>query len=597
MDLKHSVLKKGVILISVLFSLYMFGETSIEAQTVKYLEESVYIKIDLMQIDQTMSTLTGEQIAAISKNIQFSGKAEIDFDFKDAIVVEDPGNIAYNGRDVFMENPAPPGTSSGWDMKTIYMYYSQFTDTMYVGIHMFTDTISGVKRTICGDADGDNDPGRTSEWLRKIQGTDTLDLRATEAIVLLIDTDVDGEADVAIGVNQFTEINAFAAYNWHGEKFKYPFDEENWGNRINNVNIILHAKPDSLNPDLEFKISNFSKLPDLKLDPSLVFKMLAFAGSDEDAGIGDDYIPGKKIPIPVDIYFSDFGDAPIPYPTLFENDGAYHDTSYNLYLGYKFDPDSNGYPSEQAIGDDITGIDDEDGVAENQLTLYEGTLPKIDIVVRNETQQKAYIVGWIDFNGNKKWEETEKAIENINVSGKVTLKFPLVLPGTVKTTFARFRVSTNLDSVNQPIGKAPDGEVEDYTVEIKRFRDFGDAPDDTNKLNDYPTLLLSNGAFHSFVPNEVEIKLGDKIDHESDGQPSTGAVDDDNYGIDDEDAFNSNLIYLIEGRVPNLIVPVVNHSDMTAKLNCWIDFNGNGAPGRWICRFRQNGNSRFLQID
>ena len=575
MNPRRSISHKSLILMAIIFFHVLSGITSSEAQTVKYSKESVFIKINLLPKGQLNSLAP-----AFSRDITFSGKAEKDFDFPETITVEDPGNIANEGRDVFIEDPpAPAGTSSGWDIKTIYFNYNQSADIMYVGFHIYTDPDYTGSRTICGDADCDNNPGRTSDWLRKMQGRDFPDLQETESIVLLIDTDNDGQAQVAIGINQstnLTNLKTFAAYKWNGTKFKYPSDPDFWGEKIGNVTVTLAANPDSINPDLEFTIYDFLKLPGVKTGPTLTFRILAFAGSDEDAGIGDDYIPDKTIADTLEFYFSDYGDAPLPYPTLFEDDGAYHDTTFNLYLGRQAaDADSNGMPTVLANGDDITKYDDEDGVASSQHIVYEGATPQINVFVTNRTNKTAYIAGWIDYNGNSIWEDTEKAAGSINGSGNVTLEFPQVPYDSVTTTYARFRVSTDPDSVVLPTGKAPDGEVEDYLFEIKRFRDFGDAPDNSTNPDDYPTLFKSNGAFHSFIPNTSWLSLGNKIDAEANGFQSQVANGDDINGIDDEDAFTSNVIELVEGDIPRIKIPVINNTGQVATISGWIDYNSN----------------------
>ena len=59
----------------------------------------------------------------------------------------------------------------------------------------------------------------------------------------------------------------------------------------------------------------------------------------------------------------DFGDAPDPtYPTLRVHDGASHAIDPGFHLGRSVDYESNGQPNSDATGDDIAGLDDENGV-------------------------------------------------------------------------------------------------------------------------------------------------------------------------------------------------------------------------------------------
>ena len=62
------------------------------------------------------------------------------------------------------------------------------------------------------------------------------------------------------------------------------------------------------------------------------------------------------------VFASDFGDAPLPYPTLLAEGGAEH-VAIGPVLGAQRDTEANGVHSVNADADDNTGIpDDEDGV-------------------------------------------------------------------------------------------------------------------------------------------------------------------------------------------------------------------------------------------
>jgi hypothetical protein len=60
----------------------------------------------------------------------------------------------------------------------------------------------------------------------------------------------------------------------------------------------------------------------------------------------------------------DFGDAPeeLGYPTLLSSNGARHVWDNETFLGEKIDFEEDGQPQADALGDDKTGLDDEDGV-------------------------------------------------------------------------------------------------------------------------------------------------------------------------------------------------------------------------------------------
>jgi hypothetical protein len=93
--------------------------------------------------------------------------------------------------------------------------------------------------------------------------------------------------------------------------------------------------------------------------------------------------------------------------------------------------------------------------------------------------------------------------------------------------------------------------------------DWGDAPDS------YSTLNASAGPSHVITA----LTLGPTIDPEPDGQPSVGAVDDDNNNTgspDDEDGVA--IPVLRENRLDNIVV----NASAPGLLDAWVDWNQNG---------------------
>jgi hypothetical protein len=163
----------------------------------------------------------------------------------------------------------------------------------------------------------------------------------------------------------------------------------------------------------------------------------------------------------------DYGDAPAPYPTLDDDNGARHEVIGDFFLGNPsvasshIDVDFDGSPSLLADGDDTDGNDDEDGV------VFNG--PLIGAVGGNVTvfaSASGFLDAWIDFNQDGDWDDLE---EQIFVRRAVTAganDLPVNVAGTAAAgdTYARFRLS----SVGglRPTGAAIDGEVEDHLVTI-----------------------------------------------------------------------------------------------------------------------------------
>jgi hypothetical protein len=92
--------------------------------------------------------------------------------------------------------------------------------------------------------------------------------------------------------------------------------------------------------------------------------------------------------------------------------------------------------------------------------------------------------------------------------------------------------------------------------------DFGDAP------SSYGTTLANNGPRHLISSG---IHLGDAIDSETDGKPSSDATGDDSSRTDDEDGvvFTSTLS-------PGEPASVEVTASAQGYLNAWMDFDGDG---------------------
>lgn len=260
----------------------------------------------------------------------------------------------------------------------------------------------------------------------------------------------------------------------------------------------------------------------------------------------------------------DFGDAPQNYPVLLSQNGARHQPS-ELRLGQFLDTESDGQASADALGDDATFAggppDDEDGV-KFLTALVPGQTAQIEVTVNLPCNLDA----WIDFNGSGAWTEANEQIFNLRplTAGPNVLTFTVPATAISRDTFARFRVSTK--GGLSFVGFSDDGEVEDYRVTVEnRQIDFGDAP------QSYPTLLGNNGARHVIVPG---YHLGERIDAEPDGQPSSDALGDDNNpsGADDEDG-----VRFLGPLIPGQSAAIQVTASAQGVLNAWVDFNINGS--------------------
>ncbi|MCX6270088.1 MAG: GEVED domain-containing protein [Bacteroidetes bacterium] len=257
---------------------------------------------------------------------------------------------------------------------------------------------------------------------------------------------------------------------------------------------------------------------------------------------------------------ADWGDAPAPFPTRSVDNGPYH-VGGDIVLGSVKDFEPNGNPNPEALGDDLTGQADEDGVILLNPPMVPGQIAAFEI--RTNTPG-SYLSGWIDFTGDKDWSTPG---DQIFTSFQLTLTvnyLNVMVPQTALpgNTFARFRLSAQSGSTFT--GGEDNGEVEDYEYWIRppintTEYDFGDAPDPG-----YPTLTASNGARHDIST----LHLGNFIDYETEGMQDSLALGDNNNGMNDEDG----IIFLqpCYGKLINIQVSV---SDTAGYLQGWVDFN------------------------
>ena len=258
----------------------------------------------------------------------------------------------------------------------------------------------------------------------------------------------------------------------------------------------------------------------------------------------------------------DFGDAPDPtYPTLLASNGARHKNS-PLFLGAQIDAEPDGQPSPGANGDDLANLADEDGIALAGMPWIPGGSGTVGCT----SSGAGFLDAWADFNQDGDWQDAGEQI-CVGVPVSAGFNFPIFfnVPGyaVAGLTYARFRLSGTGGLLEA--GAAPDGEVEDYLVDIgEPLLDFGDAPDGPNVAG-YPTLLAHNGARHYL---RGTLYMGAQVDNESDGQPTNIADGDDTNGADDEDG----VVFVTpfdRGETAKMQVTV----SAAGTLDAWIDLN------------------------
>lgn len=230
----------------------------------------------------------------------FTGDVPADFAGADFVIDSEQQDVGIP--------PGFPFTVSGWDIRALYFAYDSGSDTARFGLDFFG---------ISGDADGDGDPNVSSSALTDSGGQDLVDLALSETIAILFDVDRDvaqgGNFEFVVGVPSGNSPNgppldcgegpnAFSLSNCFG-----MFDVDNAALQgFATAGQVFFAKrpeavargpvPSANSPDFEFAIPQWSVLlakSGILLNPCEPWSIdvRVFAGSFQDAGIGEDAFP------------------------------------------------------------------------------------------------------------------------------------------------------------------------------------------------------------------------------------------------------------------------------------------------------------------
>ncbi|MBN1855236.1 MAG: S8 family serine peptidase [Pirellulales bacterium] len=154
---------------------------------------------------------------------------------------------------------------------------------------------------------------------------------------------------------------------------------------------------------------------------------------------------------------SDWGDL-LGYPTLASENGPNHKIQPFFYMGSGVDGEVNGQPDANAMGDDMTGLADEDGIGVLDPITANTTVR----ITATANTPGGYLQGWMDYNRDGDWDDVgERVFTNVLLDPGVN-HLTIDIPGyvTVGPVYARFRYGEyGIDSYTGP---ALGGEVEDY---------------------------------------------------------------------------------------------------------------------------------------
>lgn len=235
----------------------------------------------------------------------------------------------------------------------------------------------------------------------------------------------------------------------------------------------------------------------------------------------------------------DSGDAPSSYG------GARHTISPALFLG-TVAPDADLFVAgTDGTDDDVTGVDDEEGVTFSPSLGFPDDVHVIQSGVVNTVEVEASDAGvlnaWIDYNQDGDFDDANEHVfdDTALTAGTNSLTFnpdSRLLHGP---TYARFRFSSQ--SGLAPTGLAIDGEVEDYAVNVA-------AP--VSQANACATTGLLNGSFQApdadgFTPDS---SAGEDVFGESSGDLSIQVQETGVPGWNFTGDSGSNLIEIWESQ-------------------------------------------------
>ncbi|NRB65531.1 MAG: hypothetical protein HRU40_21360, partial [Saprospiraceae bacterium] len=260
----------------------------------------------------------------------------------------------------------------------------------------------------------------------------------------------------------------------------------------------------------------------------------------------------------------------------------------SMYIGSTSpDVEQTGLPSTLADGDDNDLNDDEDlspADFTNPLTdnrLISGNSIVLTVPVTNHTTAPATLMVFIDWNEDGVFEQGTERYESTVLPSDIEEIFNIDIPATTPTGTKGVRVRLTSGSITEAYGPAPDGEVEDFLVDVTAY-DYGDLPDEegpgamgSTAMDNYETVFTIDGLRGPRHLVNDSLRIGNLVDSEGNGQPQINAVGDDIYGLDDEDGVIPPDS-IIRDRQAVFKVFVKNITGSDAYLRGFVDWNDDG---------------------
>lgn len=319
---------------------------------------------------------------------------------------------------------------------------------------------------------------------------------------------------------------------------------------------------------------------------------------------------------------ADTGDAPGSYGVV-----THEIISPSPFLGDVVADENPNVASETALGDDEDGLDDEGGVFAFPVLVQNRKSYDTNVFATNPLDVPATLSGWVDFDGNGTFDDDEFATALVP-AGTQNLKFKLAWPNLrgvttdfAGTTYARFRISSSPSLATDATGGAPDGEVEDYALEIQLDSDGDELPDAVDLDNDNDGIpdtvegigvdtdndgtvnALDVDSDADFIPDFVEAGRNPlvPVDTDNDGTPDFLDEDSNNDGVLDIDEQSNDMdgdgiLDAVEGTIDSDSDGIVNSRDLDSDNDTIPDAIERGADLE-PADTDQDGIADYLDLD
>ncbi|MFD2034650.1 GEVED domain-containing protein [Belliella marina] len=306
----------------------------------------------------------------------------------------------------------------------------------------------------------------------------------------------------------------------------------------------------------------------------------------------------------------DYGDVPDSYE--FSKDGVYMPAAHMRISGLSLGsilPNRELAPHSVAPGEDNNGTNgdgaEEDAIDPATVQIRKGAAFVLDVPVTNTSGTK-YLYGWIDFNNDGKFEAGEFVTASFSTAGTSTQTLTWTglqtaeIPDGVEKLYMRLRLSDRIlndfttaagggaDMDERSIGfgaisttnvndhgTIPNGEVEDYQIEVVNTFDYGDLPVSFENDKDDNYLPAVHAPLEGF-------SIGDLLDVETTPASVTAPAEnniagDNAVGEADEDGI-TEFVSVSRGVAYSISVPVNIPATLTGTkyLYGWLDLNGDG---------------------